>query len=97
MTHSEKAYESAPPNVLLLLAMTAGMWGLVYLGVVSVWSRTTNHSGSPDRERVPQLATLTDQQPQVKSPARTRMMAKRSKRVRPSFAERVFRSSTSIN
>ena len=33
------------PNVLLIaIAMSLGMWGLLYLGVASVWSRLADQS-----------------------------------------------------
>ena len=96
MEGANKANEPVP-NVLLMLAMAAGMWGLVYLGVASVWPREVNRpSVAVERENVPHLASLTNQ-PQAKLPTRNKLKAKRKRRMGPSLAERVFKPSTSLN
>ena len=35
------------PNVLLMLAMSLGLWGLLCLGIASVWSRQVDAPTSP--------------------------------------------------
>lgn len=83
--------------LILAMAVSLGMWGLLYLGGASVWSRLVNHSEVAVEERsTPQLASLTDQS-QVKLPARSRVKATRKRRFGPSLAARVFNRSTSLN
>jgi hypothetical protein len=96
MERTDQANEPAP-NVLLMLAMAAGMWGLVYLGVASVWPRGVDRSDlAVEGRHVPQLASVTDQ-PVAKLPTRTTVKTKRKRRVGPSFAQRVFGPSASLN
>jgi hypothetical protein len=97
MAHSENTYQPAPSNPLLLFASAAGVWGLIFLGVASVWPQSTIRTASPEREHVPQLVSLTEQRPETKSPVRARIALKRSKRERSTFAQRILRSSTSVN
>jgi hypothetical protein len=89
-----KANEPAP-KVYVMLAMAAGMWGLVYLGAASVWPRDRANL-AVEGGHTPQLASLADH-PKVKLPTRGRVKAKRKRRMGSSFANRVFRSSTSLN
>ncbi len=94
MQSIHKANEPAP-KVYVMLAMAAGMWGLLYLGAATVWPRDRSDLTVEGRH-APQLASLTHH-PEVRLPARTKVKAKRNRRTGPSFANRVFRSSTSLN
>jgi hypothetical protein len=94
MHSTQKANEPAP-KVYVMLAMAAGMWGLLYLGAATVWPRDRSDLTVEGRH-APQLASLTDH-PKVRLPTRTKVKAKRNRRIGPSFANRVFRSSTSLN
>jgi hypothetical protein len=94
MQETDEAGQPAP-NVLLMLAMAVGTWGLVYLGVASLWPRQ-GPTLAVESVHALQLASLTDR-PQVKSPTRTGVKAKRTRRIGPSLAQRVFRPSTSLN
>jgi hypothetical protein len=84
------------PTVLWILVITAGLWGLLYLVVVNLWSSS---SGRPDtvieRKHVPQIASLVDR-PRIMSRPRAKMKVKR-KRQRMALAVRIFRLSASIN
>jgi hypothetical protein len=82
------------PNVGLLvaIAMSLGMWGLLYLGAVNLWSLVVNQPQVAIEGRsVPQLASLTDN-PQVKLPTQTGRRPKNTQKRRhgPSFAARTF-------
>ena len=94
MESADKGNEPTP-NVLLMLALAVGMWGLLYLGL-----RAAGPGRNPDiaveAESVPQLANLSNQ-PQVTLPTRTRAKATRQRRFGPSLAARVFSRSTSLN
>jgi hypothetical protein len=100
MSHSDRGNET-DPNVLLMLAIAAGMWGavyLLYLGAANVWpsgSATFATEGS----HVPQLASLADKPGaiRVKRSVRTKSKTMRAKRTRLAFANRVFRASVSPN
>jgi len=94
MHSTQKANEPAP-KVYVMLAMAAGMWGLLYLGAATVWPRDRSDLTVEGRH-APQLASLTDH-PKVRLPARAKVKAKRNRRMGPSFANRVFGSSTSLN
>jgi hypothetical protein len=83
------------PNVLLMVALALGMWGLVYLGAASLWPRQSP-ALAVESVHAPQLASLTAP-PQMKSPMRTGVKAKRTRRIGPSLAQRVLRPSTSLN
>ena len=48
MTPKEKSYESPLPKVLLLLAIAAGIWVLIYLGVTSVWPWGTDATAATE-------------------------------------------------
>jgi hypothetical protein len=98
MAHGDNGYESAPPNVLLMLAMAVGMWGLIYLGIASVWSREPDRPGvSIEREYVPQVATLDEQLPRLRSSSPASMRAMHNKRSSQTFAQRILRASPSGN
>ena len=94
MHSTQKANEPAP-KVYVMLARAAGMWGLLYLGAATVWPRDRSEPTVEGRH-APQLASLTDH-PKIKLPTRTKVKAKRNRGMGPSFANRVFRSSTSLN
>jgi hypothetical protein len=93
----ESAKRSEHPNVLLIIAMAAGAWGLVYLGAASVWPRQVNNPDKSEGEHVPQLASLADQSQQEYLPTRSRAESTRRRRPGQSLAARVFSSSTSLN
>jgi hypothetical protein len=93
--HSTQEANEPAPKVYVMLAMAAGMWGLLYLGAATVWPRDRSDLTVEGRH-APQLASLTDH-PKVRLPTRTKVKAKRNRRIGPSFANRVFRSSTSLN
>jgi hypothetical protein len=83
------------PNVLLIaVAMSLGIWGLLYLGVASIWSRLANQSHiAVEGEVVPQIANLTDQ-PKMNFPARTKVKNTRKRWLGPALAARVFHRSS---
>jgi hypothetical protein len=89
------------PNLRLGLAvamgLSAAMWGLIYLGVASVWPRQTNRPDlAVEGQGVPHLASLADQR-RAQFPTGTRVKATRKKRRGPHLAARVFNPSTSVN
>jgi hypothetical protein len=91
MAHGERGNEPNP-NVLLMFAIAAGMWGVIYLlyaGVANVWSRGS-HTIVIERRHVPQLASLAHR-PQVERPARTKTKARQK---RQALAYRLFGPST---
>ena len=88
-----KANAPAPHvGLLVAIAMSLGMWGLLYLGAVNLWSLVVNqpHVAIEGRS-VPQLASLSDN-PQVRLPIQTGRRQKSTQRRRhgPSFAARAF-------
>jgi hypothetical protein len=92
-----KANEPATNVVLMLaIAMSLGMWGLLYLGAASVWSRLVNHTDvAVEGHSIPHLASLADL-PQVRLPSRTRAKTARKRRLGPTLAARVFNRSSSL-
>jgi hypothetical protein len=90
MAGGERGNEPTP-NVLLMFAIAAGMWGVVYLlyvGVANVWRRASP-TIAIERKHVPQFASLANR-PQVERPARTRTKARQMGRKRQVLAYRVF-------
>jgi hypothetical protein len=85
------------PKVLLMIAIAAGMWGLVFLGAASVWPRQVSNPDKSEGEHVPQLASLADQPQPEYLPTRARAKANRQRRLGRSLAARVFNPSTSLN
>ena len=86
-------------NLRLGLAVAAGlsvaMWGLIYLGVASVWHRQANRPYiAVEGQGVPRLAHLADR---AQLPTRARVKAARKKRGGPHLASRVFSPSRSVN
>jgi len=88
-------------NVVLMLALAAGSWGLIYAAVVGLWP----HRAVDPRVAVaahdvlreaPPLATLPDGL-QVRLRRETGRRLKRKKRPGPSLALRIFRQATSLN
>jgi hypothetical protein len=100
MESLDKAHEPAP-NVLLGFTLAAGlsvaMWGLLYLGVASVWPRQVNRPDvAVEGQAVPHLASLANQ-PRAHLPTRTRVKTARKRRRGPSMVARIFNPSTSLN
>jgi hypothetical protein len=100
MSHGKRGNES-DPNVLLMFAIAAGMWSVVYLlyvGATSVWP-SSSPSIATEGRHVPQLASLADRPraSQIKRSVRTKAKTVRERRTRLAFANRVFRASVSPN
>ena len=94
------------PNVLLMLAMSLGLWGLLCLGIASAWPRQVGNPDIAGREAVPvpsmqghampQLVSLGEQ-PLLQRPTRTRVKVARNRRWGPTLAARVFKVATSVH
>jgi hypothetical protein len=105
----ENGKANAPaPNVGLLaaIAVSLGMWALLYFAATGVWVRMAydrdlarrpgaSESVAVERQSVPQLASLTDYA-QVKLPTQTGRRPKNTQRRQhgPSFAARAFSRSS---
>jgi hypothetical protein len=100
MENPDNLIEPAPNvglGLVVAVALSVGLWGLIYLGVASVWSRLVDHSViAVDGENVPHSASLVDK-PRAQLPTQTRVKATRKRRRGPHLAARVFRPSTSVN
>ena len=93
-----KANEPAPGLLMLAFVMSLGMWGLLYLGAASVWSRLVNHPHvAVEGQFDPQLASLSND-PQATLPTRTRARVEktRKRQLGPTYAARVFSRSSSL-
>jgi hypothetical protein len=100
MESPDNLHEPAP-NLRLGLAvaigLSAAMWGLIYLGVASVWPWLANRPDiAVEGQGVPHLASLADQ-PQAQLPTGTRVRATRQRQRGPYLAARVFSPSMSVN
>jgi hypothetical protein len=87
-------------NLLLMLALAAGSWGLIYVAAVGLWP---HHAigravavAAHDERAVPARASLPDGL-QVKARRETGKRLKRKRHQGPSLALRVFRQATSLN
>jgi hypothetical protein len=87
-------------NLRLGLAVAVGlsvaMWGLVYLGVASVWRLANRPYIAVEGQGVPHLTSLGNQ-PRAQLPTGTRVKATRKRRRGPYLAARVFNPSRSVN
>jgi hypothetical protein len=87
-------------NLLLMLALAAGSWGLIYVAAVGLWShRVIDRAvavAAHDVQELPPLASLPDGL-HVKLQRETGKRQKRKRRQGPSLALRVFRQATSLN
>ena len=82
-------------GLLIATAVSFGMWGLLYLGAASLWSRVVSQlEVASEGRNVPQYASLTDD-PQVKLPTQTSRRPKTTQKRRhgPTFAARAFNRS----
>jgi hypothetical protein len=81
-------------GLLIATAVSFGMWGLLYLGAASLWSRVVSQPEFASEGRnVPQYASLADD-PQVKLPTQTsRPKNTQKRRHGPTFAARAFNRS----
>jgi hypothetical protein len=100
MESPENLHEPAP-NLRLGLAvamgLSAAMWGLIYLGVASVWPWLANRPDiAVEGQGVPHLASLADQ-PRAQLPTGIWVKATRKRRRGPNLASRVFSPSMSVN
>jgi hypothetical protein len=82
-------------GLLIAIAMSFGMWGLLYLGAASLWSRVVSPEVASEGRNVPQYASLTDD-PQVKLPTQTSRRPKTTQKRRhgPTFAARAYNRSS---
>jgi hypothetical protein len=86
-----------PPNVLLIVAMAAGIWVLMFLGAASVWSWQARPSDiGIETEYVPQFASIIDRS-SAKLATRIGAKSNRKKHSRTSLATRLFRPTVSVN
>jgi hypothetical protein len=84
------------PKVLWIIAINTGLWGVVYLAMVSIWpGQPTRPHIAIERMHDPQLATVVNR-PRVLSRARHIAKAKRKRRGQ-TLAARVFDPSRSVN
>ena len=87
-------------NLLLMLALAAGSWGLIYVAAVGLWPHRAIGPAvavvANDEWAVPPFASLPDKL-QVKLQRKTGRRLKRKKHQGPSLALRVFRQATSLN
>ena len=84
-------------GLAVAMGLSAAMWGLIYLGIASVWLWLANHPDiAVEGQGVPNLARLADQ-PRAQLPTGTKVKAKRKRRRGPHFAARVLSPSTSVN
>ena len=87
-------------NLLLMLALAAGSWGLIYVAAVGLWPHRAIGRAievvAHDEREVPSFASLPDKL-QVKLRRETGRRLKRKKHQGPSLAMRVFRQVTSLN
>ena len=87
-------------NLLLMVALAAGSWGLIYVAAVGLWPHRAIGPAvavaAHDERAVSPLASLQDGQ-QVKLRRKTSRRLKRKKHQGPSLAMRVFRQATSLN
>ena len=100
MENPDNLHEPAP-NLRLGLAvamgLSAAMWGLIYLGVASVWPGLANRPDiAVEGQGIPHLASLADQR-RAQLPTGTRVKATRKRRRVPHLASRVFTPSMSVN
>jgi hypothetical protein len=99
MESPDNLHEPAP-NLRLGLAvamgLSAAMWGLIYLGVASVWPWLANRPDvAVEGQSVPHLASLA--QPRAQLPAGIWVKATRKRQRGPHLASRVFSPSMSVN
>jgi hypothetical protein len=59
MESADKGNEPTP-NVLLMLALAVGMWGLLYLGLRAAGPGRNHSDIAVEAESVPQLANLSN-------------------------------------
>jgi hypothetical protein len=89
-----------PYNLLLMLALAAGSWGLIYVAAVGLWPHRAIEPAvavaALDEPEAPPLASLPEGS-QVKLRRETGKRLKRRTHRGPSVAMRVFRRATSLN
>jgi hypothetical protein len=87
-------------NLLLMLALAAGSWGLIYVAAVGLWPHRAIGRAvavvAHDEREVPPFASLPDKL-QGKSRRETGRRLNRKKHQGPFLALRVFRQVTSLN
>jgi len=92
-----------PPNVLLMIGMSLALWGLVSVGILSVWPRQVSrpetasrqHSAPPPampRHALPQLVSTAGQS-LMERPGKAKVKVVRKRRWGPVLAARVFKTS----
>jgi len=89
-----------PGNLLLMLALAAASWGLIYVAAVGLWPhRAIDPVVAVAAHAEPEASPLANQPDgsEVKSPRETGERLKRRTHRGPSVAMRVFRLATSLN
>jgi hypothetical protein len=98
MERAGKSNEPLPNTALglgLALAVSLAMWGLLYVGIVSVWPRQANHI-AVEGESVPHVASLINE-PIAQLPVRGRAKVTRKTRHGSRVLARVFNRTQSVN